>query len=92
MYAEEGASVSPEAFRDERRRLQQELTAAEQSLEETSERLHVEEADLVMALELATDVQAFYTTADEGTKRSLNHASSTRSMCRPSGVISAEEA
>ncbi len=74
MYAEEGDSVSPDAFRDERLRMQQEIEAAEESLAETEGRLVIE-ADLMrMALELAGDVSEVYAVADEATRRSYNLA------------------
>ena len=74
LHAEEGDDVSPEAFRAERARMQSEIRAAERSLEETNQRLDLNERDLVKAIELATDVAAFYAESNESTKRSINQA------------------
>lgn len=82
LHAEEGDDVSPEAFRAERRRMQAEIQAARQSLEETDHRLNLNARDLAKALELATDVAAFYREADELTKRRLNQAFFTKMWVR----------
>jgi hypothetical protein len=74
LHAEEGDDISPDAFREERARIQSEIKAAEQSLAETSQRLTIETHQLKLALELAEDVAEVYTQADEPTKRSLNQA------------------
>ncbi len=74
MYAEEGDGISPDAFRDERARMQAEIAAAEQSLAETTQRLQLDAEQLTMALELAQDVAAVYRGADESTKRGFNQA------------------
>jgi site-specific DNA recombinase len=74
LHAEEGDDVSPDAFRDERLRLQTEIDAAEQSLAETEQRLTINTDDLRVALELADDVAPVYERSDEKTKRSYNLA------------------
>jgi site-specific DNA recombinase len=74
LHLEEGDAVSPDAFREERQRMQAEIAAAEASLAETEGRLSFETAQFKMALELAEDVAEVYATADEPTKRSLNQA------------------
>src|SRR5664280_819451 len=51
LHAEEGDDVSPDAFREERARMQTEIRAAEQSLAETEERLSLDADMLRMALE-----------------------------------------
>ena len=78
LYAEEGEGTSPDAFRAERSRMQEEITAAEQSLAETEGRLQINEKDLCRALELAEDVDGVYEMADERTKRGYNQAFFTR--------------
>ena len=70
----EGDEASPDAFRSERARLQDEIHAAEESLAETESRLQIETSELRMALELAEDVAAVYASADEATKRGYNQA------------------
>ncbi len=74
LYAEEGDSVSPDASRSTRLRLQQDIDAAGQSLAETEERLQLDTDMLRMALELAGDVAEVYATSDEATKRGYNQA------------------
>jgi site-specific DNA recombinase len=74
LHLEEGDAVSPDAFRDERQRIQAEIKAAETSLGETEQRLSFETAQFKLALELAEDVAQVYAQADEPTKRSLNQA------------------
>jgi site-specific DNA recombinase len=83
LHAEEGDEFSPDAFREERHRLQTEIAAAEQSLAETETRLQVETSQLRMALELAQDVATTYAEADEPTKRSLNQAFFTKLFVLP---------
>jgi hypothetical protein len=77
FYAEEGEDTSPDAFRAERTRMQQEI-AAEASLVETEGRLEINESDLFRALELAEDIAAIYELADERTRRGYNQAFFTR--------------
>ncbi len=74
LHAEEGDDVSPDAFRDERQRMQREIKAAEQSLAETEQRLSLDADILRMALELAEDVAEVYRTADKQIKRGYNQA------------------
>jgi DNA invertase Pin-like site-specific DNA recombinase len=74
LYAEEGDEASPDAFRDERKRMQTEIAAAEQSLAETEQRLQLDATTLRMALELAEDVAQVYRTANKQTKRGYNQA------------------
>jgi hypothetical protein len=74
LHAEEGDEVSPDAFRDERFRLQTEITAAEDSLTETETRLQIETDQLRMALELAEQVAAVYQAGAEALKRGYNQA------------------
>jgi site-specific DNA recombinase len=74
LHAEEGDDVSPDAFRDERLRMQTEIAAAEQSLAETEQRLQFDADTLRMALELAQDVAQVYTSANDQTKRGYNQA------------------
>jgi site-specific DNA recombinase len=74
LHAEEGDDVSPDAFRDERGRMQQEIKAAEQSLAETEQRLTLDAETLRLALELAEDVARVYAEADDATKRGYNQA------------------
>jgi site-specific DNA recombinase len=74
LHLEEGDDVSPDAFRDERARMQSEITAAEQSLAETEQRLTFETEHFKLALELAEDVAQVYAKAADSTKRSLNQA------------------
>jgi site-specific DNA recombinase len=78
LHAEEGDEFSPDAFREERLRLQTEIASAEDSLAETETRLRIETGQLKMALELAEDVAATYAKADEQTKRGFNQAFFTR--------------
>jgi site-specific DNA recombinase len=74
LHVEEGDDVSPDAFREERARLKEEVRAAEESLAETEDSLALDAKLLRMALELAEDVAAVYRDADEATKRGLNQA------------------
>jgi hypothetical protein len=74
LHAEEGDDVSPDAFREERQRMQTEIAAAEESLVETEQRLQLDADTLRMALELAEDVASFYVAANDQTKRSYNQA------------------
>jgi DNA invertase Pin-like site-specific DNA recombinase len=74
LHAEEGDSVSPDAFRDERTRLKAEIDAAEESLAETEQRMVLDAEQLRMALRLAENVVEVYAVADEQTKRGYNQA------------------
>jgi site-specific DNA recombinase len=74
LHVEEGDNVSPDAFREERARLKDEIQAAEGSLAETEDSLALDAKLLHMALELAEDVAAVYQDANEATKRGLNQA------------------
>jgi site-specific DNA recombinase len=78
LHTEEGENTSPDAFRAERTRMQQEIAAAEASLVETEGRLEISETDLCRALELAEDIAAVYELADERTRRGYNQAFFTR--------------
>jgi hypothetical protein len=74
LHAEEGDAVSPDAFREERVRMQTEIEAAEESLAETERRLTLDAGLLRKALELAEDVAGVYAEANEQTKRGYNQA------------------
>lgn len=78
LHTEEGEDTSPDAFRAERSRMQEEIAAAEASLAETEGRLEINEADLCRALELAEDIAHIYELADERTRRGYNQAFFTR--------------
>jgi hypothetical protein len=78
LYAEEGDDTSPDAFRAERDRMRQEITAAEASLTETEGRLEIHDTDLCRALELAEEVAGIYEISAERTKRGYNQAFFTR--------------
>jgi site-specific DNA recombinase len=82
LYAEEGEDTSPDAFRAERARMQQEIAAAEASLAETEGRLEINESDLCRALELAENIAGIYELADERTRRGYNQAFFTRIKIR----------
>jgi site-specific DNA recombinase len=83
LHAEEGDDVSPDAFREERARMQAEIRAAEKSLAETEQRLQLDADHLRMALELAEDVAAVYASADESIKRDYNQAFFTKLYVLP---------
>jgi site-specific DNA recombinase len=83
LHAEEGDDVSPDAFREERARMQAEIQAAEKSLAETEQRLQLDADHLRMALELAEDVAAVYEAADETVKRGYNQAFFTKLLVLP---------
>jgi site-specific DNA recombinase len=83
LHTEEGDDVSPNAFREERLRMQQEIAAAEASLAETEQRLQLDADMLRMALELAEDVAEVYASADEQTKRGYNQAFFTKLLVAP---------
>jgi hypothetical protein len=74
LHAEEGDDVSPDAFREERARMQAEISAAEESLAETEQRLQIDADQLRMALELAENVAEVYASADDQTRRGYNQA------------------
>ena len=74
LHVEEGDSISPDAFRDERLRMQREIETAEQSLAETEDRLQLDAKTLQIALELADNVAAFYEAAGSQTRRGYNQA------------------
>ena len=74
LHMEEGDDISPDAFREERTRMRQEIAVAEQSLAETEERLALDAESLQRALELADDVAAVYQAADDDLRRGYNQA------------------
>ena len=74
LHLEEGDTASPDAFREERARMQAEIARAEQSLAETETRLQLDAQQLRLALELAEDVAQVYEQADQATKRGYNLA------------------
>ena len=74
LHLEEGDAVSPDAFREERARLQAEIAAAENSLATTEQQLNLDAAVLRMALELAGDVAQVYREAPSSLRRSYNQA------------------
>jgi site-specific DNA recombinase len=100
LHLEEGDDVSPDAFRDERARLQTEMEAAEKSLAATEAQLSLDATVLRIALELASDVAEVYRTAPDSLKRSYNQAFFTRLWIMPdrdedsgkltAGVVDAE--
>jgi dynactin complex subunit len=72
LHSEEGDAISPDAFREERARLKDEIDAAEVSLAETEQRMILDAQQLRMAL--AENVAEVYVRADEQTKRGYNQA------------------
>ncbi len=74
LQIEEGDSVSPEAFRAERSRLQEEIEDAERLLAAAEERLTFDADVLVMALELVGDVARVYDDSPEFLRRAHNQA------------------
>jgi site-specific DNA recombinase len=74
LHLEEGDDISPDAFRDERVRLQAEIQAAEKSLAATEEQLSLDASMLRMALELADNVAEVYREAPESLRRGYNQA------------------
>jgi len=70
-------SISAEAFNRKQAKLDAEIAAAKTSRAEIEGRWDLEQDDLIMALELAGDVEAVYAEADErprrGYKPSLLH-------------------
>jgi site-specific DNA recombinase len=75
-------SISAEVFRRKQARLDAEIAAAKQSRAETEGQLRLEQADLIMALELASDVATVYAEADDRTRRGYNQAFFTRIKIR----------
>jgi site-specific DNA recombinase len=74
LHLEEGDVISPDAFRDERQRLQNEIEAAERSLMATEEQLQLDATVLRMALELAGNVAEVYRKGPKALKRGYNQA------------------
>lgn len=74
LHAEEQGTVSPDASRQERERLDQEIAAARKSLAATEQQLNFDGTLLRMALELAGDVATVYADAPESIKRGYNQA------------------
>jgi site-specific DNA recombinase len=74
LHAEEGDEVSPDAFREERLRMQQQIQGAEESLAATEKQLNLDATELRMALELAGDVAKVYANAPAAVKRGYNQA------------------
>ena len=74
LHIEEGDQVSPDAFREERRRLAAEIQAAEKSLAATEQQLDLDASVLKMALELAEDVARVYAEGPPVLKRGYNQA------------------
>src|SRR6476659_1481422 len=74
LHVEEGDDISPDAFRDERARLQTDIKAAETSLAATEERLDLDATMLRLALELAEDVAEVYRDGPESLRRGYNQA------------------
>lgn len=85
LHAEEGDDVSPAAFRSERLRLREEITAAQQSLAETELRLSIDAAELHIALELAEDVAQVYQAAGDTIRRGYNQAFFRKLYVTPEG-------
>lgn len=83
LHVEEGGSVSPNASRKERVRLQEQIEAAEKSLAATEEKLQLDAAMLRMALELAGDVAEVYRQAPDSVKRGYNQAFFKKLLVRP---------
>ncbi len=74
LHAEEGDDVSPDAFREERARMQAEIKNAERSLAETELRLTLDAVQLRMGLELAENVAEVYEAGNEQLRRGYNQA------------------
>ena len=74
LHLEEGDEISPDAFREERARLQADIQAAEKSLAATEQQLSLDAAMLRMALELAENVAEVYGEAPESLRRGYNQA------------------
>ncbi|HSS34299.1 MAG TPA: recombinase family protein [Solirubrobacterales bacterium] len=74
LHIEEGEQISPDAFREERRRLAADIKAAEKSLAATEEQLDMDTSVLRMALELAEDVAEVFADATPVVRRGYNQA------------------
>jgi site-specific DNA recombinase len=74
LHMEEGNSVSPDAFREERARMQTEIAEAEMSLAEAERRLKLDATQLRQALEVAENVAPIYAEAPDKTRRGFNLA------------------
>ncbi len=83
LQIEEGDSVSPEAFRNERSRLQEEIDDAEQSLAAAEERLTFDSRVLRDALELVEDAAAVYEDAPDFLRRAYNQAFFSQLIAKP---------
>jgi site-specific DNA recombinase len=83
LHAEEGDDISPDAFREERLRMRQEIQAAEMSLAATEDQLRLDANMLRIALELAGDVAEVYREAPESVKRGYNQAFFKRLWIKP---------
>ena len=74
LQIEEGDSISPDAFRKERLRLQEEIDEAERSVAAAEERLTLDTGVLRMALELVEDAVTSYEDAPGFLRRAFNQA------------------
>src|SRR5262249_12137506 len=74
LHIEEGDAVSPDAFRDERQRLQGEIAAVEKSLAAAETTLKLDTSVLCMALELIQDIGSVYANSPGSLRRSFNQA------------------
>jgi site-specific DNA recombinase len=74
LHIEEGDTISPDAFRQERARLQDEIDEAERLLAAAERRLSFDSEVCRMALELVEDVGTVYEEAPEFLKRAMNQA------------------
>ena len=83
LHAEEGDDISPDAFREERKRMNGEIRAAEKSLAATEQQFNLDGAMLRMALELAGDVAKVYRDGSKSLKRGYNQAFFKRLMVKP---------
>jgi site-specific DNA recombinase len=83
LQIEEGDSVSPDAFRDERARLQGEIEAAERALAFAERRLSFDATVLKQALELAADLASVYEDASDFLRRAYNQAFFKKLKVRP---------
>jgi hypothetical protein len=83
LQIEEGDSVSPEAFRQERSRLQEEIDDAERSLAAAEERLTFDSDVLRMALELVEDAGTVYDDAPDFLRGAYNQAFFSKLRVKP---------
>ena len=83
LHVEEGDTISPDAFREERTRLQADIDAAEKSLATAERRLTFDSRMLCMALELVPDVAGVYEDAPDFIRRAYNQAFYKRFSVRP---------